>query len=117
MKRFVLFAALFMAIRPAPAGAAYTWQYLCGEIRVQATWRREKDNAGVEAIRFMEPLSCRDTCRRSSSCKGSALCRDFFGNIGKRIRNFKMEQVDWPPTLNGKPCKPVPLGEWPDEGE
>ena len=42
------------------------------------------------------PLSCRDSCRTSSSCSGSALCRNFFGNIGKNIRNFKMRAVDEP---------------------
>jgi len=42
------------------------------------------------------PLSCRDSCRTSSSCSGSALCRNFFGNIRNNIRNFKMRAVDEP---------------------
>jgi hypothetical protein len=103
MKLLTILAVLLASA--TPASASYTFQYVCGEIRVEATWRREKDNAGTDAVRFMEPLSCIDSCRTSSSCRGSALCRNFFGNIGKNIRNFKMRAVDEPPTLNGKRCR------------
>jgi hypothetical protein len=107
MQRIVAVALAIIIASAAPAGATYTFGYLCGEIRVEATWRREKDNGGTNAVRFMEPLSCRDSCRTSSSCSGSALCRNFFGNIRNNIRNFKMRAVDEPPTLNGKRCRPA----------
>jgi hypothetical protein len=59
MQRIVAVALAIIIASAAPAGATYTFGYLCGEIRVEATWRREKDNGGTNAVRFMEPLSCK----------------------------------------------------------
>jgi hypothetical protein len=73
---------------PSSAFAAYTVYYRCGDVRVAATWKRARDNAGVNGVWF-------------SNLK----------NYPINIRNFKMRDVDEPPTLNGKPCKEVTEAE------